>query len=99
MQEIKSFSLVDIGCYDGYLTAEIEKALPFKRIVGVEPRLKNIDKGKKIRKYLNLTTSIEFRQGDIDLIANEGEAFDIVFCSGVLHHIENVTEVLKKLKK
>ena len=99
IEEIKNFSLVDIGCYDGYLTTEIEKILPFKKIVGIEPRTKNIDKGIKVRKYLNLHTSIDFRVGDIDTVTQEGEVFDIVFCSGVLHHIENVTEVLRKLKK
>ncbi|CAM8365218.1 AdoMet_MTases domain containing protein [Candidatus Methylopumilus universalis] len=99
IEEIKNFSLVDIGCYDGYLTTEIEKTLPFKKIVGIEPRKKNIDKGIKVRKYLNLHTSIDFRVGDIDTVTQEGEVFDIVFCSGVLHHIENVTEVLRKFKK
>lgn len=98
-EEIKNFSLVDIGCYDGFLTTEIEKILPFKRIVGIEPRIKNINKGIKIRKYLNLKTSIDFREGDIDTITKKGEVFDIVFCSGLLHHIENVTEVFRKLKK
>jgi len=90
---------VDIGCYDGYLTTEIEKILPFKRIVGIEPRLKNIDKGKKIRQYLDIHTSIDFRKGDIDTITEENEVFDIVFCSGVFHHIENTTDTLRKLKK
>jgi 2-polyprenyl-3-methyl-5-hydroxy-6-metoxy-1,4-benzoquinol methylase len=99
IEEIKNFSLIDIGCYDGYLTTEIEKILPFKKIVGIEPRIKNIYKGIKIRKYLNIHTSIDFREGDIDTITKKGEVFDIVFCSGVLHHIENVTEVLRKLKK
>jgi 2-polyprenyl-3-methyl-5-hydroxy-6-metoxy-1,4-benzoquinol methylase len=99
IEEIKNFSLIDIGCYDGYLTTEIEKILPFKKIVGIEPRIKNINKGIKIRKYLNIHTSIDFREGDIDTITKKGEVFDIVFCSGVLHHIENVTEVLRKLKK
>ena len=31
IEEIKNFSLVDIGCYDGYLTTEIEKTLPIKK--------------------------------------------------------------------
>jgi ubiquinone/menaquinone biosynthesis C-methylase UbiE len=99
IEEIKNFSLIDIGCHDGYLTTEIEKILPFKKIVGIEPRIKNINKGIKIRKYLNLQTSIDFREGDIETIAKKGEVFDIVFCSGLLHHIENVTETLRKLKK
>ena len=99
IEEIKNFSLIDIGCYDGYLTTEIEKILPFKKIVGIEPRIKNIYKGIKIRKFLNIHTSIDFKEGDIDTITKKGEVFDIVFCSGVLHHIENVTEVLRKLKK
>jgi ubiquinone/menaquinone biosynthesis C-methylase UbiE len=99
IEEIKNFSLVDIGCYDGYITTEIEKILPFKKIVGFEPRIKNIDKGIKIRKYLNIRTSIDFRVGDIETITEAREVFDIVFCSGVLHHVENVTEVLRKLKK
>ena len=99
IKEISGFSLVDIGCYDGFLTTEIEKCLPFKRIVGMEPRQKNIAKGMKIREYLGLHTSVDFVSGDIDTLANGSESFDIIFCSGVLHHTESTTDVLRKLKR
>ena len=37
-------SIADIGCYDGWILHELSD-LPFKRMVGIEPRQKNIDKG------------------------------------------------------
>ncbi|MDC1288709.1 class I SAM-dependent methyltransferase [Amylibacter sp.] len=98
LDEIKKMSLADLGCYDGFLTCEIEKVLPFKKIIGIEPRLKNIEKGIGVRKFLNIDTNIEFRQGDIKSAVAEAETFDIVFCSGVFHHIENITEFFRSIK-
>lgn len=99
LDQIKEMTLCDIGCYDGYLTTEIEKLLPFKKIIGIEPRAKNIKKGQTIRDFLNIKTTVEFRQGSIETLTNNNENFDIVFISGVFHHLENIAQEIKNLYK
>ena len=42
--EIKDFSILDIGCNDGWVLHQLSD-LPFKKMVGIEPREKNIEKG------------------------------------------------------
>src|SRR5205085_11180554 len=68
---------------------------PFKKLVGIEPRRKNITKGEGIRKLLGIKTRVKFKVGDIDSLGKE--RFDIVLCIGVLHHIESIPSALRKL--
>ncbi len=98
-EQIAGMTMVDVGCYDGFLSVEIEKRLKFRRMVGVEPRKKNLMKGRAARRYCGITTRVEFLQGDIQSLADSGDQFDIVFCSGVMHHLENIDWAIKALKK
>lgn len=99
IKEIKELSFCDIGCYDGYLTCEIEKRLPFKKIVGYETRQKNIDKGKAVRSYLNIETNIEFLKSDIDELFFSNDTFDLVLVSGVFSHLQDLPKAVKRLSK
>lgn len=96
IDEIKELSIVDIGCYDGWVLHELSD-LPFFKIVGIEPRETNIIKGKTIRKLLNIKTKskIEFKVGDIGSLGSK--KFDIVICTGVLHHVESIPLTIHKL--
>jgi len=96
IDEIKKFTVLDIGSYDGHTSVCIERILPFKKIVSLEPREKNILKGKFIRDYLKIKTDVKFIQGTID---NLKERFDIVFCVGVLHHLDDINGFIKKIAK
>ena len=51
--EIKKFSILDIGCNDGWVLNQLSD-LPFNKMVGIEPREKNINKGRIVRKILKL---------------------------------------------
>mgnify|MGYP002637223365 CR=1 FL=1 len=65
LDQISNMTLVDVGCYDGWLICQLED-LPFARMIGVEPRKKNLDKGRVIRELLGIETRVEFRQGSIE---------------------------------
>lgn len=93
-QEISQMSLIDVGSYDGWFANEIEKFFNFKRIISSEPRLKNIEKGKEVRKFLGLETNFEIRNEKFEDIQ---ESYDIVVCIGVLHHVDSVSRAIKKL--
>lgn len=93
--QIKKMSIADIGCYDGWILHQLS-ALPFKKIVGIEPRTRNIQKGEKIRELLNIRTRVKFQKGDIDSLSKR-EPFDIVLCLGLLYHLESIPLAIKKL--
>lgn len=92
--EIKKMSIVDIGCYDGYILQQLSD-LPFKKMTGVEPRQKNIDKGKRIRKILGIQEKVNFKRNTLEDLNNQ--RFDIVLCIGVLHHVESISTAIRKL--
>mgnify|MGYP003963144339 FL=1 len=64
IEEIKKFSILDIGCNDGWVLHQLSD-LPFAKMVGIEPREKNIAKGNNVREILKLDNSVEYRVGDI----------------------------------
>lgn len=94
--DLRKMTIVDVGCYDGWILHQLSR-LPFKKLVGIEPREKNIIKGKQIRGLLGIKTRVNFKQGDLELLARE--KFDIVACIGVLHHIESVPTALRWLDR
>ena len=95
LDELKTFSILDVGCNDGWVLHELSD-LPFAKMVGVEPREKNIQKGKKVRQILKLENRVEYRCGDVESLG--GEMFDIVICAGVLYHVESIPLALRHLR-
>ena len=98
-EEASELSIIDVGCYDGWVLVQLAESFKFKSAVGVEPRLKNIQKGKFAREHYKISTSVKFLQGDIDSLekVTGTEKFDIVLCLGVLHHVESTTTAIRIL--
>jgi len=96
IDEIKTFSVLDIGCNDGWVLHELSD-LPFARMVGIEPREKNIAKGRTVRNILNIPSRVEYKIGDVDTL--EDDIFDIVICAGLLYHIESIPNALRRIRK
>jgi len=98
-EEISQLSVIDIGCYDGWILVQLAELFKFKSAIGVEPRLKNIQKGKFARDFYKITSNVEFLQSDIDSLEKVigFEKFDIVLCLGVLHHIESTPDAIRRL--
>ncbi len=93
--QMKELRLVDVGCYDGWLIEQIAD-LPFKQFVGIEPRQRNIAKGETVRRILKLPTRGEYRVGTLESLADE--QFDVVLCTGLLHHVESIGDTIRKLR-
>ena len=91
----KKMSLHDVGCNDGYLTEKLA-ALNFKKVIGSEPRFSTILRGKKIRKILGIKGKASYFCKSIKSIDKKLFS-DVVICSGVLHHTDNVLENFTKL--
>lgn len=93
--QLKDFSILDIGSNDGWVLHQLSD-LPFAKMVGVEPREKNIAKGRKVREILKLQNAVEYRVGDIESLG--AEEFDIVICAGVLYHVESIPVALRNIR-
>ena len=94
-EKMSTMSIVDVGSYDSWILHQLSD-LPFKRLVGVEPRQKNIDKGIFVRKAVGISSRVEIIQGDLQIL--DKECFDIVLCIGVIHHLESLTQAINTLK-
>ena len=95
LEQLKQFSILDIGCNDGWVLHELSD-LPFQKMVGIEPREKNIQKGKIVRDILKIENNVDYRIGDIESL--EGEKYDIVLCCGVLYHVESIPTALRNIR-
>jgi hypothetical protein len=98
-QQISELNLIDVGSYDGFLSHEISKKIKFKSITSLEPRIKNFQKDKFIRKELKISDEVMYRNCDLDELITNGEIFDVVFCVGELHHISDIQNFITKLTK
>jgi len=94
-EEMSELTVVDIGCYDGWLLEQLAD-LPIRRLVGVEPRGRNLEKGNKVRQILRIGSRVEYRVGSIESLGQE--SFDVVICTGLLHHLESVGDAIRKLR-
>ena len=77
--------LLDVGCGDGKVTAEIAAHLPRGRVVGVDLSLDMVHLAEE-RFAPELIPNLRFEQADAsDLPFNE--EFDVVFSNAVLHWV------------
>jgi trans-aconitate 2-methyltransferase len=89
--------VLDIGCGDGKITAEIAGKLPYGSIVGVDNSKEMIDLANSC--FQNGThKNISFKLGDAKKL-NFDDEFDIVFSNATLHWITDHTPVLEGIKK
>ena len=93
-QEVPKLSILDVGCYDGWILEQLSD-LPVARLVGVEPRPKNIEKGRVVRDILGIPSRVEYRVGGIESLG--GEVFDVVICTGLLQHLESPGAAIRQL--
>ncbi len=90
-------ALLDIGCGDGKITAELARCLPKGRAVGIDSSEKMIDLAKKAfpqKDYLNLC----FQVMDARKLTFKSE-FDIVFSNAALHWIVDQNAVLAGVQR
>lgn len=91
---LRDVTIADVGCYDGWILHMLED-FPFRDMVGIEPRQKNIDKGRKIRTLLGIKSRVRFVNAAIESLPKK--KYDIVLCIGTFHHLESVPTALRSL--
>ncbi len=81
--------ILDLGCGDGGITAELAELVPDGFVVGIDASQSMIDSAQKAHKAGNL----RFDLMDINAIDFEDE-FDIVFSNAALHWIKDHKQLL-----
>ena len=86
-------SVLDLGCGDGRITAEIARKVPKGRVIGVDSSGSMIARAKK-RLGDSQFTNLRFAVMDAAALSFH-EEFDVVFSNAALHWIEDHEAVLK----
>ena len=84
--------ILDLGCGDGSLTAELAALVPRGSVLGVDASASMIETARKDHAGPNL----RFEQLDIDAINFQAE-FDVVFSNATLHWIKDHESLLKNV--
>jgi trans-aconitate 2-methyltransferase len=90
-------SVLDIGCGDGKITAEIAKELPDGSIIGVDNSEDMIDLANKNFPYKTYK-NVLFKLCDAKKLDFNNE-FDIIFSNATLHWVKNHIPVIKGIEK
>lgn len=91
-EDMTGKTFLDVGCWEGINCAEAMQR-GAKKVVGVD-----LCTSDELRRNVE-TFGFEFLQ--LDVLSEkwlELDAFDIVLCSGVLYHVENVISLLFRLR-
>jgi len=82
--DVKGKTVLELGCGNGSLMAHLVNWQP-TMLVGV-------DLGSSVETAKKNMSSLSFRHWRVeqaDLVAFESDGFDVVYCIGVLHHLQN----------
>lgn len=75
----KNGRVLDIMCGTGYLLSQIKRCRTNLELVGVDIDDRYVEYGRKAY------PSVSFEQGDV--LTWQAEPFDVVMCTGALHHV------------
>lgn len=86
---------IDVSCHEGFFSLVL--AQYFNLVIGID---KNQDSLEKARRILNLLgyAKIRFENSSVENW-NENEDADFVLCFGLLYHVENPIQILRKLAR
>ncbi len=84
------------GCGTGHEALNMATYYPDAHILGVDLSLASLAYGKQKADEFGID-NVEFMQADILALDESGQQFDLIKCSGVLHHMEDPVKGWSKL--
>lgn len=89
----KSQNSLDVSCHEGYFSTILGEY--FSTVLGVDKNPDSLDKAKLICECLG-HTNISFTLDSVENLSPENSS-DFVLCFGLLYHVENPIEIIRKL--
>jgi len=86
--------ILDIGCGDGKVTAEIARTVPRGRVLGVDASVEMIAFAKKIFPPSKIS-NLKFQICDARKIESVSGSFDLVFSNAALHWVDDHEGILR----
>ncbi len=95
-EKIKNgYEILDVGCASGHFYRSLKKRIEQKfKYTGVDPYKIFLDKAKNAWKNEN---NVRFVQGNIYKLPFKKKEFDIVYCSNVFIHLNDVIKPLREI--
>jgi len=84
---------LDVSCHEGYFSLVL--ADYFKKVTGIDKNQDSLGKATRIAKFLG-HADINFEYSSVENWP-ESKGADFVLCYGLLYHVENPIQVLRKL--
>jgi tRNA (mo5U34)-methyltransferase len=84
---------LDVSCHEGYFSLVL--ADYFKNVTGIDKNQDSLGKAIRIAKFLG-HAEIAFENSSVENWP-DGKGADFVLCYGLLYHVENPIQVLRKL--
>lgn len=89
--------ILDVGCGDGKITADVSKFIPEGNIVGIDPSTPMLDWAQK--QYCAIEyPNLKFQEGGF-LEPNTTDSFDVVISHCALQHCPNQSKAIENLAK
>jgi ubiquinone/menaquinone biosynthesis C-methylase UbiE len=85
---LKSHNILIAGCATGHIPIKVCKNYPTSSITGIDLSLSSLAYGLRKAREMKIE-NLELMHGDILELENLNQQFDIIFSSGVLHHMKN----------
>lgn len=95
MSDIPQGSILDIGCGAGHHSKDL--ALKGHEVYGIDISINGLIQAGKINRSNNL--DIKFTLGDIENLPFKNKAFDVVFCSLIIHHFPKKERLLREISR
>jgi tRNA (mo5U34)-methyltransferase len=84
---------LDISSHEGYFSIVLSEY--FHRVIGVDKNQESVDKARLILSLLGID-NVEFINSSIEDVSGI-DGYDFVLCYGLLYHVENPIELLRKV--
>ena len=84
---------LDISCHEGYFSLILREY--FDHVVGIDKNVESLTKAKQIVNLLG-HSDICFKNSSVELW-DANQSADFVLCYGLLYHVENPIQIIRKL--
>lgn len=86
--------VLDVGCGDGKVTAEVAGSVPRGRVLGVDASPEMIAYAQKTFPAAR-AANLRFKMCDARQLASLGESFDLIFSNAALHWVDDHEAILR----